>query len=91
MVRSMGYNPNMPCLSAGETLHWIRSPLILTNPSRNIRQDYVKRLPAPKFQEWKDIETQAGSPNWCHYGVMFGSDLQVLFVHRNGPQEPMKK
>lgn len=21
-------------------------------------QDYVKRLPAPKFQEWKDIETQ---------------------------------
>ena len=22
-------------------------------------QDYVKRLPAPKFQEWKDIETQA--------------------------------
>ena len=23
-----------------------------------ILQDYVKRLPAPKFQEWKDIETQ---------------------------------
>eukprot|EP00913_Durusdinium_trenchii_P010151 g9518.t1 len=23
-----------------------------------MRPDYVKRLPAPKFQEWKDIETQ---------------------------------
>ena len=26
---------------------------------RRQREDYVKRLPAPKFQEWKDIETQA--------------------------------